>query len=92
MLAKAKQQVDDHAPEDSSESEDEDQGEDGNPAAKDGEFELDEDIDLSSPILRNILSDEHLALAPQGTTPPTFAGAPTELRDREPTEEEWDNM
>ena len=90
--AKAKQGVDDYAPEDSSESEDEDQDEDGNPATRDREFELDEDINLSSPFLRNMLSDEQPAPVPGDTRLPAVAATYTELRNREPTEEEWENM
>ena len=48
-----------------------DHDEDGNPTAKDEEFELDDNIDLSSPSLRNILSDKQPAPVPCGTMVPT---------------------
>jgi len=52
-------------------------------------FELDDDVDLSSPSLRNILSNEQPTPALGGITAPT-ATTHAELRNREPTEEEWE--
>ena len=60
------------------------------PTQKEREFELDGDIDLTSPTLCNMLSDERPAanfasvIVPVTTT--------NTGRNREPTEEEWANM
>jgi hypothetical protein len=78
-------------PEDSSEGEDDDQDEDENPANKDGESELDDDIDLSSPFPRNMLSDEQPVQDFEGITIPTIIER-ADMRNHEPTEEEWENM
>ena len=91
IYTKAKQQADDFTPEDSSEDEDDDRDEGGNPADKDGAFELDDDIDLSSPFLCDMLSDERLVPDLKGVMAPTITTC-TEMRNREPTEEEWENM
>ena len=85
-----KQRADDYAPEDSSEDE-EDEDEDGVPADMDGDFEFDKHVDLSSPFLCNILSDEWLVPNLEGVTAPTTAMY-VEMKNREPTEEEWKNM
>lgn len=97
---KARQQVNDHVPEDLSKAEDDSQDGDANPAAKDGdanpavkdgEFELDDDINLSSPFLRYMLLDKWLAQVFEGTATPQIT-VYTEMRNCEPTEEEWANM
>ena len=48
------------------------------------------DIDLDSPFLRSILSDERPTLEFRGFTSPVVT-AHTEMSNREPTEEEWSN-
>lgn len=57
----------------------------------DNELELDVDIDLSSPFLCSILSDERPALNFRGFVVPV-ANAHAETSNREPTEEEWADM
>jgi len=57
----------------------------------DGEFELDGDVDLASPFLHNILSDERPAPNFEGVIPPVVA-AHMEARNCEATEEDWENM
>lgn len=90
IYTKAKRQADDHTPEDPSEDEDDNPNDDKNPADEDGEFELDNDIDLSSPFLHNMLSDKQLVPDLEDVMTPTSTMYP-EWRDREPTEEEWEN-
>jgi len=94
IYAKARRRINDHMPGDSSEeddNDDDDDDDDRSPTRKDREFELDGDIDLTSPLLRDILSDERPALGSEGAAPPTVA-IHGETRNREATEEEWENM
>jgi hypothetical protein len=58
---------------------------------KDGEFELDVDIDLDSPFLCSMLSDKQLVEKLRGTRVPVVSTS-TEMTNREPTKEEWANM
>ena len=58
ICARPKWRTNDYTIEDSSESEDDDQGEDKIPTDGDGEFELGEDINLSLPFLHSILLDK----------------------------------
>ena len=57
IYAKANEQVTNLMAEDSSEGEEVCQNEDVNSEDRDGEFDLDDDIDLDSPLLNNMLSD-----------------------------------
>ena len=91
IYARARQQINNQASEDSSEDDDDGNDKDRSPAGKDGEFELDGDIDLASPFLRKILSDEPPSLGSEGVAPPAVAVC-RETRNREATEEEWENM
>ena len=90
IYARAKQQAEDTANDPGEdEDEDDDSNEDRGPIDKDGDFELDDDIDLSSPFLHNMVSERPV---------PNFTGlvAPvvaTHLEtNRNATTEEWDNM
>ena len=91
IYARARQRINDQVSEDSSDDSDNGDDEDRSPAGKDGEFELDGDIDLASPFLRNILSDERPTPGSEGAAPPAVA-VHGETRNREATEEEWENM
>ena len=51
----------------------------------------DGDIDLSSPFVRNMVSDERLVPDPKGVTVPAIA-TDAKMRNCEPTEEESENM
>ena len=50
----------------------------------------DDDGDLSSPFVHNMVSDEQLVPVPKGATVPAIT-ADAKMRNREPTEE-WENM
>ena len=65
------------------------------PTDKDLVFDLDEDIDLESPFLRGMLSDAPPSLAPERDAAPAVVTAGSvhmEMRDSEPTEDDWENM
>ena len=87
-----KPQVNEDPNEDPSEDEDNRQDENqGRLTDKDVEFELDDDIDLTSPFLCSMVSGEQPLPSFDGLAPPavtTHAGT----RSREATEEEWDNV
>ena len=55
------------------------------------EFELGGDLGLAPPFLRNILPDERPAPNFEGVVPPVVA-AHVEARNREATEEDWEDM
>ena len=60
------------------------------PAVKGGDFELDNDIDLMSPFLCNMVSDKQLTPDLMGLTTPVAA---TDLEiNHDATAEEWENM
>ena len=60
------------------------------PAVKGGDFELDNDIDLMSPFLCNMVSDKQLTPDLMGLTTPVAA---TDLEiNCDATAEEWENM
>ena len=58
------------------------------------DLDLDGDIDLESPFLQGMLSDMQIPPTPQmDATPVAVAGSTSaEIRDCEPTEDEWENM
>jgi hypothetical protein len=86
IYTKARQRTNDHAAEDSSEGEN-NEDKDGGPPGKD----IDGDIDLASHFLRDILSDERPAPDSEGIMPPVVA-THMEMGSHEATEEEWENM
>ena len=88
IYAKANKQVIDLTTEDLSED-DEDKNEDANPVDKDREFNLDDDVDLESPLLDGMLSDRRPASNQENVAAIT---AHVEMRDREPTEDDWENL
>ena len=87
-----KLQANEDANEDPSEDEDSCKDESqGRLTDKDIEFELDDDIDLTSPFLCSMVSGERPLPSFDGLVPPaatTRAG----MGSREATEEEWDNV
>lgn len=86
---KAKHQPDDLTTGDSSEGEDDDCDVDAGSIGRDREFLLDRDIDLESPFLYSMLSDERPVPGPSTDTTPALRNG---ARDSEPTDEEWENM
>ena len=64
------------------------------PVRNDKEFELDDDVDLTSPFLRGMLSDKQLVPdigdATALSIAPTNIGA--EMRNRGPSEDDWESM
>ena len=59
------------------------------------EFEsLDDDIDLTSPFLRSMLSDKQPVSDLEDTAAPTITAANigAEMQDRESSEDGWENM
>ena len=57
-------------------------------------FDLDSDIDLESPFLQSMLSDTRMSpTLEQVVVPAATAGSRhSEMRDCEPTEDDWENM
>ena len=73
IYVKAKQQASDGVAYSSSGLDDnDDDGDDRCPAVKDGDFELDDDIDLTSIFLRNMVSDEQPTPDPMGLATPSI--------------------
>ena len=106
IYAKAKQRASDSAVNGSSGDDNDNKNDDGDgdgdddgsnddddsrdPAVKGGDFELDDDIDLMSPFLCNMVSDKQLTPDLMGLTTPVAA---TDLEiNRDATAEEWENM
>ena len=89
IYVKADKQVVDPIVEELSEDE-EDQNKDTNPMDKDGEFTLDDDVDLESSLLDSMLSDRQPALNQANTT--ACVAAVVEMRNHEPTEHDWENL
>jgi len=58
---------------------------------KGGGFDLDGGVDLTSSFLSSMLSDERPAPDLNGLVAPAIA-THTDMRDREPTKDEWENM
>ena len=100
IYEKAKQQVVDLTVNDSSDDEDDEQsgddnqGEGGSTADEDPVFELDGDINLESLFLQSMLLDMETSLTSEsGIIPAVVAGpAHGEMKDWEPTEDDWENM
>jgi len=91
IYAKVNKQVVDLTVEDLSEDEG-DQDKDANPAGKDSEFNLDNNIDLGSPLLDGMLSDRQPTPDQENITASTAAAARLETRNHEPTEDDWENL
>ena len=53
---------------------------------------LDDDVDLGSPLLCSMLSGERPSSNFNGTMAPPITTTCGEMRNPEPTEEEWENM
>ena len=65
----------------------------GGPTGNSEEFEFDEEVDLASPFLRGMLSDKQLVPNFEDTTfEITTGNTGTETRNREPSEDDWENM
>ena len=62
--------------------------EDASFIGRDREFWFGDDIDLGSPFLYSMLSDERRVPGPEGVTPAVCEG----VRENELTDEEWENM
>ena len=64
------------------------------PVRNDKEFELDDDVDLTSPFLRGMLSDKQLVPDNRDAVVPsiTTANVGAEMRNREPSEDDWENV
>jgi len=90
IYAKVNKQVADLMVEDLSEDEG-DQDKDMNPADKDSEFNLDDDVDLGSP-LNSMLSDRQPAPDQENITASTATAAKLEMRNHKPTEGDWENL
>ena len=82
--------------EDDSQGVGESQGEGENPTttSKDPVFDLDSVINPESPFLRGILSDTQILSTSGEDTTPTVTTGPVrvETEDREPTEDDWENI
>jgi len=91
IYAKVNKQVVDLTVEDLSEDEG-DQDKDANPADKDSEFNLDNNIDLGSPLLDGMLSDRQPTPDQENIAASTAAAARLETRNHEPTEDDWENL
>ena len=87
----AEQRANSDTVEDLSDSEDDDQDEDGDTTEEDVEFELDDDVDFTSPFLHSMLSDQRPASSLSDAVV-SVAATHVEMKSREPTEEEWENM
>lgn len=59
---------------------------------RDEEFNLDDDVDLESPLLDGMLSDRKLARDPDTVGVSMATAAHTETGNLEPTEDDWENM
>ena len=92
IYAKATKEVIDLTVEDVSEDEEDDQSEAANLVDKDGEFNLDNDVDLKSPLLSGMLSDRQPAPGPENDTTLAVTPAHMETMDREPTEDDWETL
>ena len=74
-------------------SEDEgDQDKDVNPADKDSEFNLDDKVDLGSPLLDGMLSDRQPTPDQENIAASTATATRLETRNHEPTEDDWENL
>ena len=62
--------------------------EDASFPGRDREFWFGDDIDLGSPFLYSMLSDERRVPGPKGVTPAVCDG----VRENELTDEEWENV
>jgi len=92
IYAKANKQATNSTTEDSSEDEEGDRNEDTDPVDKDGEFYLDDEIDLESPLLNSMLSDRQLEPGPENFWASTTAAAHVGAVNLEPTEDDWENL
>ena len=52
------------------------------------------DVDLESPFLQNMLSDAQMSPTPEQVATPAATSGPTrsEMKDYEPTEDDWEDM
>ena len=81
--------------EDDSQGVGESQGDGENPTSKDPVFDLDSAIDPESPFLRGVrLSDTQMPLTSREDATLTVTTGPVhvEMKDREPTEDDWDRV
>jgi len=91
IYAKANKKVVDLTVEDLSEDEG-DQDKDMNPVDKDSEFNLDDDVDLGSPLLNGMLSDRQPAPDRENVATSMATAVRLEPRNHEPTEDDWENF
>ena len=89
---KAKQQVADLAAGGGSSDNDDDdyQDENGNLVNQNPMFDLDGDVDLESQFLQGMLSDTQMTPTLEQATPAETVHS--EMKDCEPTEDDWENM
>ena len=92
IYAKANKQVVDLTVEDLSEDSEGDQDKDANPVDKDSEFNLDDDVDLRSPLLDGMLSDRQPTPDQENIPASAAVAARLETRNHEPTEDDWENL
>jgi hypothetical protein len=92
IYTKATRRVVDLTAENVREDEDEDQDKTRNLVDGDGEFNLNDDVDLGSPLLEGMLSDRRPVPGPEDATTLTATPTHTETRDHEPTEDDWETL
>ena len=63
-----------------------------NGTVKDGEFNLDDDVDLKSPLLSGVLSDGQPGSNPENDMTSATTTTHTVTKDLQPTNDDWENM